>query len=495
MTLAEKLIIVEEETVRIHMNKERTMIERIRAYVKKYHMLEQSDRVITGISGGADSVCLLFVLLELQKEIGFEIQAVHIHHGLRGEDADRDAAYVEELTAKHGVPCKVYCCDVESEAKKRKQSIEEAGREVRREAFYREMKACGGTKIALAHHRDDNAETFLMNLARGAGLQGLGGIRPVSGEMIRPLLCVSRREIEEYLRERDISYCTDETNYEDDYTRNRIRNHVLPYLETHVNAAASAHINEAMGQIQKAWEYIDTQAEKAYAAYVSRTEEGAFLLGEEIREAPEAVREMVYHKALKRAAGREKDIGQKHVALFAGLWEMKPGSRLSLPYLVTAVRTADGIRAGRDTGRKKPEVPAEKKEYNLKPGEEIQAGNMAITAKLIEKQAIKRGNVPENIYTKWFDYGIIKGTVKVRKRLPGDYITIDEEGNRQKLKSYFINNRIPKEERDNIWLIAQGSHILWVIGYRMGHAARITEHTEQVLEIKIYGGEAYGRDN
>ena len=219
------------------------MLEKIRRYMEKWHMLEKGDKVIVGVSGGADSICLLFVLIQLQKELPFELACVHVNHQLREADADADETYVKTFCERYRIPCEIYREDVALIAKKRKQSLEEAGREVRREAFVKTLKRYGGTKIALAHHQNDNAETFLMNVARGAGLKGLGGIRPVNGNVIRPLLAVERGEVEKYLEEEGIVFCVDETNKSDAYMRNRIRNHILPYFEEQVNKRIVTHIN------------------------------------------------------------------------------------------------------------------------------------------------------------------------------------------------------------------------------------------------------------
>ena len=180
------------------------------------------------LSGGADSVCLFFVLLKLQREIRFSLAAVHVNHGLRGADADADEQFVKELCEKYNVPLEISRIDLESIAKKRKQSLEEAGRDVRRETFVRVMLQYSGNRIALAHHQNDNAETMLWNLARGTGLHGLGGIHPVNGQWIRPILCLNRQEIEAYLKEENQTYCTDLTNLETIYTRNKLRHQVIP---------------------------------------------------------------------------------------------------------------------------------------------------------------------------------------------------------------------------------------------------------------------------
>ena len=202
------------------------MYRKVREYIKTWQMLGREDKVIAGISGGADSICLLFMLLELKEEMEFRIAAVHIHHGLRNETADRDEAYVRSVCGKENVELFVYHEDVKQYAKERGLTKEEAGREVRRRCFLEVLREQGGTHIATAHHKNDNAETVLWNLCRGTGLKGMGGISPKNGVWIRPLLCLERKEIESYLEKGGISYCTDETNLEDAYTRNRIRNHV-----------------------------------------------------------------------------------------------------------------------------------------------------------------------------------------------------------------------------------------------------------------------------
>ena len=203
------------------------MYKKVREYIRAWQMLGAKDKVIAGVSGGADSICLLFMLLMLKSEIGFEIAAVHIHHGLREGTADRDEAYVRDVCEKENVELFVYHENVKDYAKEHRLTLEEAGRKVRRDCFVKVMRQQGGTCIALAHHKNDNAETVLWNLCRGAGLKGMGGISPKNGVWIRPLLCLERIEIESYLEKRGISYCTDETNLEEGYTRNRIRNRVL----------------------------------------------------------------------------------------------------------------------------------------------------------------------------------------------------------------------------------------------------------------------------
>ena len=264
------------------------MLRKVINFTDKWQMLQKEDCVIAGVSGGADSVCLLFVLLELQKKIGFEIIVVHVNHGLRGPAADEDEAYVKRICREHGIICESYFVNVESIAKNRKQSTEEVGRDVRKECFSKTLQKYGGTKIALAHHQNDSAETFLFHLARGTGLKGLGGILPVNGNVIRPLLCLDRNEIEAYLKEQGVSYCVDQTNASDAYTRNRIRNHVLPYMEENVNGKTVEHINETMEQIRRIQDYLEKQTDSYWEKCVQITDGRYIILTEPYRCVPEA---------------------------------------------------------------------------------------------------------------------------------------------------------------------------------------------------------------
>lgn len=461
------------------------MYEKVKAYVEKYQMLTAEDKVIAGISGGADSVCLLFVLLKLKGEIGFGVHAVHVNHGIRGKAADEDEAYVRRLCGEKGLPLTVFHEDVALYAKNCKMTAEEAGRKVRREAFEKTFENVGGTKIALAHHMNDSAETVLWNLCRGTGIRGLGGIAPSSGVWIRPFLCVKREEIESYLEKWGISYCTDETNSVNIYTRNKIRNKLVPYMEENLNRQAVRHIAEAASRIRVLEDYMRRQAMRGAAGCLREDERGRLILLKDLYAALDsALKPYVLHEALCRAAGGRKDIESVHVEMLAGLLKSQVGRRISLPYGITAVRCYEGACFARGCGEGAGSTGG--------VGDAENGGQFCfhIFDKSNGDQAFH-----ENPYTKWFDYGIIKNTVKIRHRQPGDYLTIDGDGRRQKLKRYFINEKIPQEKRDGIWLAADGSHIMWVVGYRQNQAYQVTEQTTKILEIRFYGGEENGRED
>lgn len=485
-------------------------MKRIEKFIQKYHMLTCGDRVIAGVSGGADSVCLFLMLLELREKIGFDLIVVHVHHGLRGEAADQDQQFVEALCEQHRIPLEIFRVNLESIAKKRKQSLEEAGRMVRREAFDSVCKKYGGNKIALAHHQNDNAETLLWNLSRGTGLDGLGGIRPVNGKFIRPLLCMNRKEIEEYLAKRKQSYCIDETNAGTDYTRNKLRHLVLPILEEQVNSAAVRHMNETMEQIWELQEYMQEQVEAAYQECVQEHFEKACWIQiqqKSFETFPELIKKMVIRKGMEQVGGKKRDLSHKHVDVMMELMNKQVGRTLDLPYEMHAKRNYEGVRLEKQRTYSSGE---EKKagiiqecmaELNI-PGETILADrNLKLRCKILEKpRNLSIKDIPQKIYTKWFDYGIIKSSLYIRTRQAGDTIVIDEKGHQKKLKNWFVDEKIPKEVRDSQLLLAENNEILWVLGHRMSQAYQVKQSTKWILQIEVEtyksdGGKENGRNN
>ena len=450
------------------------MYQKVKAYVKKWHMLQKEDSVIAGISGGADSVCLLFMLLKLQKELGFALMAVHVNHGIRGAEAERDEAYVKRLCRQWNVRLKVYRENVPAYAKEHGMTEEEAGRDIRRTCFCKVLKEWGGTKIALAHHENDNVETLLWNLCRGTGIRGLGGIAPVNDVWIRPLLCVKRREIESYLKKRGISYCTDTTNADRRYMRNRIRMDVIPYLEDCVNTESVSHMGKTMERMYELEQYILEEVGQ-YKESCTGWKNGRRIIRQtEYTKIPKALRDNVLHAILCETAGRRKDIEEVHVQMLRDLFTKQVGKRIDLPYGVTAIRTYEGVRF----------------EKNIPEASYAGDENELFSIRVFDREP---GNVtfPEKIYTKWFDYDKIKGTLSLRHRQPGDYLTLPS-GGRKTLKSWMIDEKIPRQEREQIWLLAEEKHILWIVGHRISAYYKITEQTKTILEVEFNGGKSSG---
>ena len=208
------------------------MMNKVLNFILSHNMLCNGDSVLAAVSGGADSVCMLHLLTELAPELNITVYAAHFNHMLRGNEADRDEAFVLNMCKKMGIFCFCGRENVANYAKSHSLNVEEAARILRYEFLQKTASTLDSAKIATAHNADDNAETVILNLTRGTGLAGLRGIPPVRENIVRPILCLTRERVEQYLNDRRIEYVTDSTNLEDIYTRNNIRHNVMPVLKT-----------------------------------------------------------------------------------------------------------------------------------------------------------------------------------------------------------------------------------------------------------------------
>ena len=322
--------------------------EKVFAYIREHRMLQEGDRVVVGVSGGADSVCLLFLLLEWQKENQLDIAVVHVNHGIRAE-AGEDARYVETICADRNLPFFLTQADVRDRARREKSSEEEAGRRTRYEAFDKVATEWGATKIAVAHNSNDRSETQLFHLFRGTGLAGACGIRPVQGEIIRPLLFLERKEIEQWLQEQGISFCTDATNLGDDYTRNRIRHHILSYAEEEIVHGATANMNRAAKQLQEADEYVMRQtlaAVKRCCILTEHPKAASVKLSLLQKEDPFIQKRLLFYTVCE-IAGRKKDITEAHIQSIYKLLQGTGSKECMLPYQVHVYKLRNTVEITR----------------------------------------------------------------------------------------------------------------------------------------------------
>lgn len=486
------------------------MVDQIRAYIGQYHMIEEHDTILLGVSGGADSVALLLVLGELKKSgKDFSIAVIHVEHGIRGEESKKDAGFVENLCKKLGVEWFLTSVSVPDYAKKHRLGYEEAARILRYQAFadtaQKLMEQGKKVKVALAHHRNDNAETVLFQMIRGSGLTGMCGMQPVRmGEggicYIRPLLCVGRKEIEAYLAEKGQDYCTDATNFELDYSRNRIRNLVVPELLT-VNPQAVNHISQTAEQLLEVRDFLMEEAKKSYHKLVtvqnSEPDEKTVLRidADGLLHLHRAVAKEVIRMALFCAAGGKKDVAAVHIRDVLALCGMQSGKRIMLPYGLTARKEYDSIRIGRE--EKKDTFSSAQWEVSVLP-EQLSAKivwiplpdgwNMTLQ---MRKFSGNMEEIPKKPYTKWLDYDMIKNGFSLRHRRPGDYFYTGPDrlnGKKKKLKEYFVNEKIPQSKRNTMPLIARGSEILCIPGGRISASCLVNKNTRYILEIIYNGG-------
>ena len=458
-------------------------IDKIKAVIKDNELIKEGERVVVGVSGGADSVCLLLVLKEIMP---LEcITAVHINHGIRGDEAARDEDFVLQLCKRQGIRLEIRRLDVPLFARENKISEEEAGRVLRYRVFEEIRLLYKADKIAVAHNLNDVAETFLMNLSRGSGITGLTGIKLRSGVLIRPLIKTSRTEIEEIVTYLGEGFITDSTNNSLIYTRNRIRKRVIPELEE-VNERAVSHINDACERLEKIEGYIIKEAANTYKSYVTKGKD--IFISNEILTLDEVIIEEVLHKALSEAAGRARDIGGVHISYLLELFNKQVGREIDLPYQVRAFREYKGIRLKGSANKSESGESTQVLPELLLHTEDVEGistvaseeDNIRLT---FEDGSVK--NLSQNSCIRWFDYDKIAENVMVRFKEEGDFLVISPEGDKKKLKKYFVDSKIPSDKRGGIPLVVSGNDVLWIIGYRTGEGTRITKSTKKLLKMEI----------
>lgn len=521
--------------------------KKVCAYIEEHGMISPGDRIVAGVSGGADSVCLLEMLLAYGKRVPLELCVVHVNHGLR-EEAAEDAGYVEELCRQRSLPFFLTEADVRQTALEERCSQEDAGRRIRYRAFRQAAERTGAVKAAVAHNSNDNAETMLFHLFRGSGLKGISGIAPMRTEqggicILRPLLCLERQEVEAYLRERGILWRVDKTNQGDDYRRNRIRHHILPYAMEEVCAGAVGHMLQTAAQLQETERYLGEQTGKALeqCAQAVSGEETAMgkwdtAPGEAVRESGdppgrpeekglhgpcaagyrvdvkafqsfhEALRGRMLLELMKRLSPTGKDISSVHVRDVLSLFEREGNRSVSLPFGIRAGRRYDRVileRAQAEAG------PAGEEQRLWQPPVEVplteelfrapvrcglgNLGEMEFSAFFIKKA----GELPQNQYTKWFDYDKMEERAVIRFRSKGDFLTIADGAGKvahKSVKDYMIAEKIPRHLRDGIPAVAFGSHILWLVGWRISEAFKVRGDTERVLQVKFIKRQGSGTE-
>ena len=462
-------------------------------------MVEPGDGVLVGLSGGADSVGLLLVLWNLREMFQISLRALHVHHGLRGAEADRDATFSQTLCERLEVPFYEFRIDAAKEARDRKCSVEEAGRLARYRLYEETARAweeeIRRVHIATAHHADDNAETVLFNLFRGSGLTGLSGIAPVRGRIIRPLLWAQRSEIQTWLRQQGQDWVEDSTNQESEYSRNWLRNELLPAVEERLNAQAVRHIDQAGRRIRQADSYLEEVAEEWLQKHAPDGRADAKALEEQA----EIVQSYIVRRLFLKSKMPLRDVTETHVEAVRELLHQGTGKSVSLPHGFRAVNIYGFLEVRPDEPKKSQSTVNESFAFS------VQALRHSGERKGVLLPGIQNGNLlqmhifscengdefPKNQYTKWFDYDKIKDTLSLRHRQPGDYLTLPS-GGRKTLKSWMIDEKIPRQEREEIWLLAEEKHILWIVGHRISAYYKITEQTKTILEVEFNGGKSSG---
>ncbi len=479
-------------------NIERKLQQKVLDTIRTNRLIEQGDSVIVGVSGGPDSVCLLHILHSLSTDLDIKLFAVHINHMLRGLEALADENYAARLCREMEIPLTVKRVDVAAMAKDLGISVEEAGREAR----YKEFSICaertGAGKIAVAHNRNDQAETVMMHMIRGTGLAGLIGMEYKRGPVIRPLLNIYRKEIEQYCKEAALSPRTDSSNLEGDFTRNRVRLELFPYLNKNFGANMVDSLYRLSEHASQDNDYLEQCAAGIYRKCMESEYAGQVSLRlEQLQSLHPAILVRVLKRAICDIAGSSKGIGSVHYRTVYGLIAKgNTGAQAELP---------GGIRAGISYGvltlsaqnaiQKQPVQKQQRKNVMdhlpfevciTIPGntmvEELNANIITDIESAIHVD--KYGRMSYNSLVQIFDYDSLAGGINIRSRREGDIFRPFGSNGTKKLKKYFIDNKIPREIRCKIPLICTKNEVVWIVGYKISDKFKVTENTKRILRIE-----------
>lgn len=466
--------------------------KQILGFIRSEGLFDGAVRVLVAVSGGADSVALLQTLVRLKQAglISVELVVGNVNHNLRGAESDGDSEFVAELGAEHGI--EVLWCGVETKsyAKENKVSIETAARELRIDALSEMASKAGAEKIVTAHHMDDNAETIIHRLMRGTGFRGLGGIWPrrkLAGlvEVVRPMLCVNREQIEEYCRENGFKWRTDRTNDEVVFTRNRIRHLVLPYLQKDCEGGLSKVLFELSLKSQKLYRKIEAQAQKAIDEMRIDSGVGKFVLD---RQGLAGLDRLVAVEAVRRVliviGSGERDLRQEHYERILELVGSGEGGKV--------IELPDGFAAKAEYDRVRFYKSQKAKKRCLTPlilgvPSVTDVGDVKIEVKVLDASEcdIEKFKKDKDSNVEWFDFDKIKGDIKVRSRKEGDRFRPIGGKGEKKIGKFLTTDKVPGAMRDKILVVEDDEKIIWLAPIRASEETKVDGLTKKVLAISL----------
>ena len=438
------------------------VLEKVRAYVVAERMIYAGDKVLLALSGGADSVAMAHIMLTLSEEMGFSVCAAHINHCLRGDESDYDELFVRNFCSVRGIELLTERADVTALAAASKRGIEESARSARYDFLFRAAARLGADRIATAHTLSDNAETLIFNIVRGSGLKGLCGIPETRGKLIRPLLRLTREETEGYDREAGLPFVTDSTNSDTEYTRNYIRQEIIPRL-TELNPSFLSSVERLTGAVKEDNAFIEREADRLLAVAGEKNCDLAIL-----READPSVVKRILSRIYSDFTGRKLDSKGLN-ALLAFVNEEGDG-RTQLPGAF-AVKYSGRLTLTDSAERKQP-----KRFYFT-----AEKNNVLPDGRLVTIRVENGGSAVDKF---GIDASRIVGGLRLRLRVPTDEMRLPKRP-KKSLKKLFSEQKVPIEERDRAVVLCDDKGIVWVEKLGAAERTAATVFTDRVIKIDV----------
>lgn len=467
----------EKEWSKVHNNSMRNQVIKT---IEENGMLNKGDKVIVALSGGPDSISLLHVLSTLMDDYNIKLYAAHVNHMLRGSESDEDEATCRRFCKENQIEFFSKSVDIDFIACENNISTEMAGRDVRYEFFEELLKNLNANKVALAHNLNDQAETVLMRLMRGTGIEGLIGIKPVRDEVyIRPIINVSRQEIESYCKENNLPARIDQTNYEPIYSRNKIRLEMIPYIQENFNSDIITTLNRMCELIKRDEDFIQENVIKVFQKYCDIGEDKVIIYKDAFYLHPSLVSRVI-RKALLEVKGDINNIQSIHIDNIINLQKSSTGKFTIVPKEILIKNVYGNIEIARQKKQCEFDIDTI---INLNVGNNyIEELGLKVSIRSIDSD--KKMNFKSNDNIKYFNGTNIK-YMTLRFRKNGDrFFPLGMKGSK-KLKDIFIDLKIPREERDFVPLLCFDEDISWIIGYKISDKFKIHEGVKKIIEVSV----------
>lgn len=449
-----------------------TILTRFKDNINSYKLIEYGDTIIVGASGGPDSQFLIYLLNQIKEEYKLNIILAHLNH-LHRKEAINDENLVIETGKKLKLDVRVKRASMDDFAREKKISAEDAGRRLRYEFFRDIAREFDHGKIAVAHNKDDQAETVLMRMIRGTGLDGLRGMDFRSEDIIRPILTFEKKEILAYLNENNIPYALDQSNFSNDYTRNYIRNEIIPRMEE-INPRLKDSIFSLSDLVKNDLEIINDNMKNLSENVIKSTSNNQISLDKDLFENlsyPYQAR--VLRFAIEDLNGSTKDFSKQNIDDFINLTNLSNGKKI----IKDDLEFSKSYKSY-DLRKTRSESSSDEKIY-LSLGEEKSFNGYMISADLVDKANDKAKTIG------YFDYDKLNFPLEIRTRKNGDKFNPLGFGHSKKLKDFFIDEKIDKIDRDRIPLILSDGKIIWLVSYRLAEDAKIDQRTKKIVRIEV----------
>lgn len=457
------------------------MSEKVLNFIKENSMFNKGDKVIVAFSGGPDSTCLLYILNELREELGITLVGAHINHCLRGVESDKDEAYAKEVCASLGIEFYSISVDIHRISKEKSISCEVAGREARYEFFKELLVKLNASKVALAHNANDQAETILMRIMRGTGIEGMIGIKPVRDKIyVRPILHLSRKEIEMYCHVNGISPRIDKSNSENIFARNKVRLELIPYIEKNFNEDIINTLNRLSDIVKIDSDLLEDISQEKFKKYCAISNKKV-IINKNAFEEHGAILSRIIRCALLSVNNNLYNFEKIHISSITELQKHHTGKSIMLPQNIIVENCYGNMHIY--IGAKSSKINKNQYSLNINGKTIIKDLDKVAIIDVIQRSQVVESKDSE--YIKYFDFDEILGPVTLRYRKEGDtFAPLGMKGSK-KIKDLFMDLKIPKDKRDEIPLICFGNDIGWVVGYRISEKYKISKDTKNILKIRL----------